>query len=161
MKIRLIMSIAVGVAAGIVGVICKKASQTRVPLVLPVSDRDYAYNVRKALYSVVALDGELLIEVITRAFINLTGLDDSLLDDFVLEEEAVDLVIEVLELTTNKTFCFHVDLDINTKTINIILEHLCEEGILLEDGILTLDDYGNIIDDHAGYKIVNARVFVK
>ena len=154
MKTRLIMSIAIGVAAGVVGVLYKKASQTRVPLVL-----DDAYNIKKALYSVVALDGELLIEVITRGFINRTGLDDSLLDDFVLEEEAVDLITEVLELTTNKAYCFSIDLAINDKTINTILEHLCEEGILLEDAIFTQDGSGNFIEDYTGYKILNANIY--
>lgn len=151
------MSIAIGVAAGVVGVLYKKASQTRV--LLPVSDKDDAYNIKKALYSVVALDVALLIEVITRGFINRTGLDDSLLDDFVLEEEAVDLITEVLELTTNKAYCFHVDLAINTKTINTILEHLCEEGILLEDAIFTQDGSGNFIEDYTGYKILNANIY--
>jgi len=154
MKTRLIMAVAVGVSMGIVGAICKKVNKVRVPLVLPQTDRDYAYTVRKALYSVVALDGELLIEVLTRRFTNLTGLSDSLLDDFIFYGKAVELISETLYLVTDKEYCFNVDLVVNDKTIDIILEHFCEEGILLEDAIITEDGYGNIIENWEGYKIV-------
>ena len=154
MKTRLIMSVMVGISVGIVGAICKKANETRVPLVLPQTDKDYAYTVRKALYTAVCLDGELLIELLTRRFTNLTELSDSLLDDFIFHGKAVELISETLYLVTDKEYCFNVDLVVNDKTIDIILEHFCEEGILLEDAIFTEDGYGNIIENWEGYKIV-------
>lgn len=153
MKTRLIMSVMVGVSIGIVSAICKKANKTRVPLVLPPTDSDYTYTVRKALYSVVALDGELLVEIIARRFTGFVESFDYMLGNFIMKDKASELISDILEQATDKEYCFNVDLDINNKTINIILEHLCEEGILLEDAILTPDDYGNIIENWEGYYI--------